>query len=138
VNCRKAIAEPKEYIKIAENNYELEGISMGLRCQRGKDGCKYRGDLFEICPKYQRITENGELIFAIKNFPLHCKDCEDRDFDFCLRYKDLICFNEQDPFNCKVDLSSDELYGIELMKKLNEATKKAFLKCNLPYKEPHI
>jgi len=80
----------------------------------------------------------GEPIFATEDFPLHCKKCEDRDFDFCMRHKDLICFNEQDPFNCKADLLNDELYGSELLKKCIEATKNAFLKRNLPYKEPHI
>lgn len=115
----------------------LRGIGVESRCQKGEYGCKYCGDLDEICPKYQRFTEDGEPI-TTKDFPLHCKDCECRDFNFCLFYTDLICFNEQDPFNCKADLTNDKLYGIELSEKCNEATKKAFLKRNLPYKGPHI
>jgi hypothetical protein len=115
-----------------------EKMSMESRCQEGKYGCKYSGDLYEICPTYcLGYTENGDKIFARKDFPLYCKDCNDRDSNFCLRYKDLICFNELDPFNCKADLLNDELYGIELAKKRDEALKNACFKRNVPYKEPN-
>jgi len=50
---------------------------------------------------------------------------------FAKRFKDLICFNEQDPFDCKVDLEKDELYGVELLKKHMEALEKARLKHGL-------
>jgi len=109
---------------------------MESQCQEGKYGCKYSGDLYEICPKYrQGSTKNGEPILERKDFPHHCRDCEDRDFDFCLRFKDLICFNGQDPFDCKMDLLNDELHGIALGRKLREAMREAFLKREIPYKE---
>lgn len=110
---------------------------MESKCQQGNHGCRYSGDLFEICTMYLRgSTENGEPIHNRQNFPHYCRECKDRDFDFCLRYRDLICFNEQDPFNCKAELEKDELYGIKLIEKTNDALKKAFLKRNLPYSEP--
>ena len=108
-----------------------------MECQQGKYGCKYGGDLDEICPKYIGYTKNGDPIFAKKDFPLYCKNCGDRDFDFCLRWKDLICFNEQDPFNCKANLLNDELYGEYLIKKRLKALKNACLKRNLLYREPN-
>ena len=110
---------------------------MELKCQQINHRCKYSGDLFEICTKYYKgSTENGEPIYSRFDFPHYCKECEDRDFDFCLRYTDLICFNEQDPFSCSADLKNDDFYGIELAKKTSDALKKAFIKRNLPYKEP--
>ncbi len=110
---------------------------MELKCQQGKDGCKYCGDLFEICTEYCKgSSENGEPIYSRLDYPHYCRDCKDRDFDFCLRYTDLICFNEQDPFDCRADLENDEFYGTELIRKTHDATKRAFLKRNLLYEEP--
>lgn len=109
---------------------------MESRCQEGKYGCKYRGDLFQCCEKYyEGSTEDGEPIIAEKDFPSYCKDCKDRDFDFCLRYKDLICYNNQDPYNCKADLLNDRLHGAELIKKYNDSLRNACLKRNLPFQE---
>jgi hypothetical protein len=107
-----------------------------LKCQDGKYGYKYLGDLDEICSKYcEGSTENGEPIFASGDFPFRCRNCEHRDFDFCMFYKDLICFNKQSPFNCQADLNSDTIHGLELAEKQREATRNAFLKRNLPLKE---
>lgn len=112
---------------------------MELHCQDDRFGCKYSGDLFQCCPKYSLgSTEDGDPIFARKNFPLYCRDCIERDFDFCLLYRDLICFNEQNPLECKADLLNDKLCGEELIKKTMEATKRAFLKRNLPDQEPCV
>ncbi|MDI6826820.1 MAG: hypothetical protein QMD36_06625 [Candidatus Aenigmarchaeota archaeon] len=73
----------------------------------------------EICPKYIKgSTEDGSPIILRKNFPLFCQECEDRDVDFCMQFKDLICFNEQDPFNCGTDLEKDNLSGTELLKNI--------------------
>jgi hypothetical protein len=107
---------------------------MESRCQEDRYGCKYSGDLFDICPEYcQGATENGQPIIQRKDFPLRCKECKTRDFDFCIRFNDLICFNGQDPFNCKADLQNDKFHGIELMKKRDKTAKDAFLKRDLPY-----
>ena len=107
-------------------------------CQANHE-CKYRGDLVEICPEYYRgSSEDGEPIILEKNFPLFCKDCKDRDFDFCKRFRDLICFNNQDPYDCKADLSKDTVYGLELAKKHHDAIRMAHLKRNLPFKEPKV
>lgn len=79
--------------------------------------CKYLGDLDEICPKYMiGIAEDGSPIIR-KNFPLFCKECDDRDLDFCTRFRDLICYNEQDPFKCSVNLDRDNLSGVEFLRK---------------------
>jgi hypothetical protein len=111
---------------------------MESKCQEGKYGCKYGGDLFEIYPKYWKgSTEDGEPIILKNEFPIYCINCKDRDFNFCLRYKDLICLNEQDPYNCKADLLHDKLRGIELSRKQTESMRNAFLKRNLPFKETY-
>jgi len=106
---------------------------MKPRCSEGRYGCKYRGDLFEVCGEYYRGHVDGDPIYAEEEFPIHCKDCEHRDFDFCLFQSDLICFNEQDPFDCRADMSNDRIGGLELMQKQQEAIKKACLKRNILY-----
>jgi len=109
---------------------------LGSKCQEGKYGCKYSGDLDETCPKYrQGSTENGEPVIASREFPTHCRNCEHRDFDFCLLYKDLICFNGQDPFDCKADLLGDRVFGLELLQKTRAVAKNAFQKRGIPFKE---
>ena len=90
--------------------------------------CKHAGDLDEVCPKYSLIAEDGTRVIRRSEFPLLCKECKDREFDFCTRFRDLICYNDQDPFNCQVDLEKDELYGTGLIEKHMEALRRARLK----------
>lgn len=88
-------------------------------------GCKYAEDLEEICPRYfNGMTEDGSPIIRQSEYPLLCKDCPERDVYFCKKYQDLICSNEQDPFDCKIDLARDNLYGTELIEKEIEALKR--------------
>lgn len=83
---------------------------MKTECNEGKRGCKYRGDLDEICGKYRKgVTPNGEPIWARDEFPLFCKACADRDFDFCVRFKDLICFNHSARANVNCSVLSEYL-----------------------------
>ena len=94
--------------------------------------CKHAGDVHEICPRYLiGRAEDGSPIRRDYEYPSLCRDCPDRDSDFCMKFKDLICYNEQDPFDCKTDLEKDDLYGNELLRKHMEATEKALLKRGL-------
>jgi hypothetical protein len=106
---------------------------MEIKCNTGKSGCKYRGDIVDVCIVYVQGSSNGESIIANTEFPNRCKDCKYRDVDFCMRYGDVLCFANQDPFECKVDLLEDKIYGQDLIKKSSKALTKARRKRNWHY-----
>ena len=98
-----------------------------MKCYQG-NGCMFRGDLPERCMKYLKGDHNGEPIFAYDEFPDRCRDCESRDVDFCYALGDLICFKQEDPFDCKIQLPQEALYGLEhnqfVQNSINEARQK--------------
>jgi hypothetical protein len=105
---------------------------MNSKCSDGKNFCKYRGDLPEICPKYCKGNNNGEPIIAWNEFPMLCKDCNDRDLYWCKSQSDLICFAEQDPFDCRKDLAKDTIWGEDLIKSNLKAIERARKKWGSP------
>ena len=106
------------------------------KCTKGLSGCVYCGDLFDICPKYVTGSHNGSPIIAKKDFPEICRDCEDKDYNFCARFKDLIYFkDDQDPFNCGIDPPTIKLSIIEFDKMRREAMRKACSKRHISYRE---
>ncbi len=105
---------------------------MSSKCNEGRYGCKYLGDLPDICVKYHRGSHNGNPIIAWNEFPMLCKECEHRELYWCKFQHDLICFAEQDPYNCMKDLSKDTLAGIELIAFRNQAIEKACEKWSSP------
>jgi hypothetical protein len=84
---------------------------MSVKC----NGCKYAGDVDDICPKYKMGIDGYSILQEF--YPLLCKDCPSRVVHFCQRYNDDICIMKQDPFDCKIDLEKDKLWGIELLQK---------------------
>ena len=106
---------------------------MEIRCNEGKYGCKYRGDVVDICTEYVQGSSNGESITANKEFPKRCKDCKYRDVDFCMRLGDVLCFANQDPFECKINLEEDKIYGQDLIDKSIKAVEEARRKRNWRY-----
>lgn len=89
-------------------------------------GCKYAGDLEEICSKYIFLRENGPVVLH-NIFPLLCKTCQKRNKDFCNKFNDFICLNDQDPFNC--NFTGDQIFGIELAKKIHKKLKNLVENC---------
>lgn len=98
-----------------------------MKCYKG-NGCPFRGDLPQMCMKYLKGNYNGDPIFAFDKFPDLCIDCESRDVDFCYALGDLICFKQKDPFDCNIQLSQEELHGLEhghfVSNSINEARHK--------------
>jgi hypothetical protein len=105
---------------------------MSSKCNNGKRPCKYLGDLPDICPDYCKGEHSGDPIIAWNEFPKHCQECKDREFNWCKRHHDLICFAEQDPYACRLDLTKDTLEGAELIQFRIEALKKACEKWGSP------
>jgi hypothetical protein len=101
---------------------------MTSKCNDGKCMCKYLGDLPDDCHKFYKGEYNGDPIRDWSKFPMLCRECKDRDGYWCKNRSDLICFAEQDPFNCKKDLTNDTLSGADLLefriKALERAQKK--------------
>ena len=105
---------------------------MSSKCNDGKRICKYLGDLPDICLKFRRGEHNGDPIIAWNEFPLLCQECADRDSYWCKYQSDLICFAEQNPYDCKKDLDRDTLQGAELIAFRNRAIEKACEKWGSP------
>jgi len=114
------------------NKKPLIEVAVSAKCNNGKRICKYLGDLPDICTKYCKGERNGDPIIDRNVFPMLCQECNDRDFYWCKRHSDLVCFIEQDPYYCKIDLTKDMLRGAELIKFRNEAIDKACKKWGSP------
>ena len=108
---------------------------MQIKCNEGKFGCPFRGDLPEICLDYRRGEHNRDSIIAHVEFPALCRDCRDRDVDFCGRHGDLICLKNQNPYDCKIDLTNETIRGVALIQMSHDAIQEARLKRNWQYKK---